>query len=357
MDVCTNPIIVVSICDDGDESYLTLDCDHIMGMTVMGTPENIRSFNYITSFYISPIEYEVMSSIINATGDTNIFYQSYSDYGYFGSVTLDLVTNYLSNKSSVDAYTENGYIIIQNVDNDEFLVYDPVTGIIRDINTINNFCGSDLPELPYNIIYPNDYVFYPPDGTTVYINPNYVMVTDTWYNVIGIITGDWYDPIDNPGTYGFPFGSTYSYGPFNFTYDGDGPVFIAGGYWFWAWENPSYDPYLYSIGTMSIQVNNETLPLMGNPKNLTYYLIDIDITKYLHGGPNSIIITINSTIGTVANSYLWVIEEEHAFKYYQLPIPTDWVLYAEHWMQEDETNEGGSSTPPGTNVYTPTISY
>ena len=90
----TSPIIV-SVCEDPYEVYLTLDCDESMGMTVVGAPDNIRLFNFITSYSISPMEYTIMNSLY----DVN--YQSYSLDGEFGSVTMDLLNDYLSNSSTV----------------------------------------------------------------------------------------------------------------------------------------------------------------------------------------------------------------------------------------------------------------
>jgi len=50
----TSPIIV-SFGDDFFETYLTLESDHNMGMTVVGTPENVKEFNFVTSNNISVI--------------------------------------------------------------------------------------------------------------------------------------------------------------------------------------------------------------------------------------------------------------------------------------------------------------
>jgi hypothetical protein len=138
----TSPAIV-SVCNEYYQSYLTLDCDHSMGMTAVGTPGNIWTFNYITSSSISPIEYDIMNDV---TGNN---YQSCSYDGYFGSVTTDLINDYLTNNTSVEIFMQNGYIIEKSANNDyEFLVIDPETGIVRDINTINNFCG--LSTAPYD---------------------------------------------------------------------------------------------------------------------------------------------------------------------------------------------------------------
>jgi hypothetical protein len=97
-----------------------------MGMTVVGQPANIYVFNYITSLYISPIENKVMSNAYNAT---------------FSSVTMELIYTYYNYRTYVETFEDNGFVIIKSLMNDNFLVLDPETGIIRDINTVNNFYG------------------------------------------------------------------------------------------------------------------------------------------------------------------------------------------------------------------------
>ncbi|BDZ68395.1 hypothetical protein [Methanobacterium ferruginis] len=121
----TSPTIV-SVGEDAYQIYMTLECDHSLGMTVIGTIENMKVFNFITSSYISPIEYMVMNSAYNWT---------------FSSVTLELIYTYSNYNTYVENFEENGYIIIKSLMNDNFLVLDPETGIVRDINIVNNFCG------------------------------------------------------------------------------------------------------------------------------------------------------------------------------------------------------------------------
>ena len=106
---------------------MTLECDHSMRMTVVGTPENMWLFNYVTSWYISPIEDVVMSNAYNST---------------FSSVTMDLLNIYLNNNTYLEDFEENGFIIEKSIfNNNEFLVLDPETGIVRDVDTVNNFYG------------------------------------------------------------------------------------------------------------------------------------------------------------------------------------------------------------------------
>jgi hypothetical protein len=103
--------IIVSMGEDLSEMYLTLDCDHSMGMTVIGTSIDMWAFNYITSFSISLIEGAVMNASTNGT---------------FSSITMDIINAYLSNSTSLKVFLENGSLIEEN--GNEFLIIDPETG-------------------------------------------------------------------------------------------------------------------------------------------------------------------------------------------------------------------------------------
>lgn len=121
----TSPVIV-SVGEDPYQIYETLECDHGMGMTVIGTIENMIVFNFITSNSISFTEYMVMNSAYNAT---------------FSSVTMLLLYEYLNDNTYVDTFQENGFLIIKSIFNDNFVVIDLETGIVRDIDTVNNCYG------------------------------------------------------------------------------------------------------------------------------------------------------------------------------------------------------------------------
>ena len=58
----THPI-AVSVGDDAYQTYLTLECDHSMGMTVIGSLGNIILFNSACSSQIPTIEYGIMSNL------------------------------------------------------------------------------------------------------------------------------------------------------------------------------------------------------------------------------------------------------------------------------------------------------
>jgi len=52
------------MCYSAYETYLTLESDHSMGMTVVGTPDGVKSFNYACSASISNIEYQIMNMVL-----------------------------------------------------------------------------------------------------------------------------------------------------------------------------------------------------------------------------------------------------------------------------------------------------
>ncbi len=133
----TSPV-VISVCQDAFETYMTLECDHSMGMTVVGALEDIINFNFATSSMISTIEYATMNGVCD-----NPNFQSYSSNGVFNSVIIDIYYDYLFNKLSIETFAQNEFIIIKSIYNDDyFIVMDAKTGIVRDINVVNNFCGA-----------------------------------------------------------------------------------------------------------------------------------------------------------------------------------------------------------------------
>jgi hypothetical protein len=89
----THPV-VVSVGDDPYQTYITLECDHGMGMTVIG-----------------------------------------AETGTSTAVLPDLINAYLTNSTSV----ANGSIIESTNNNTELLILNTETGILRDINTITGY--------------------------------------------------------------------------------------------------------------------------------------------------------------------------------------------------------------------------
>ncbi|BDZ71966.1 hypothetical protein GCM10025861_24830 [Methanobacterium petrolearium] len=131
----THPVAVF-VGDDAYQTYLTLECDHSMGMIVIGSLKNIILFNSACSSQISTIEYGIMRNL-----DFLSQYETVS-LDVMGSVTRDMFYAFWTG-TDMRLFTENGYTVIKLVGRDDLiLLYDPETGIIRDINTVNGFCGA-----------------------------------------------------------------------------------------------------------------------------------------------------------------------------------------------------------------------
>jgi len=131
----TSPI-VVSAGDDAYQTYVTLECDQSMGMAVVGAPLNMVAFRYACSSVIPSIESGIM-------GYLGFSYQFNSTFtGDIGSVLVDM-GRLFSNGSVFDIFEQNGLTIIKAVGNDSLLmVFDPITGIVRDINLVNGYSGA-----------------------------------------------------------------------------------------------------------------------------------------------------------------------------------------------------------------------
>lgn len=97
---------------------MTLECDHRFGMDVMGDVNNVRVFRFACSAAISPLEYSVMNSL-------------FPNSSLLSSITTGLGCRML-NGTIPTIYISNGYLII-NATYNEFIVIDPITGIVRDV--------------------------------------------------------------------------------------------------------------------------------------------------------------------------------------------------------------------------------
>jgi len=116
----TTPIMV-SVVDDAYETVLTLQCDHGMGMTVTGDPSSVWAFRFACSSAISPLEEQVLSSIIQ---------------GSIGLSVTSFLGQLILNGGSPEVFMSNGYVVFKVKGIDDFvLMLDPATGIVRDVMT------------------------------------------------------------------------------------------------------------------------------------------------------------------------------------------------------------------------------
>jgi len=124
-----NTPIAVSTLDDAYNTLLTGEMDHRMGMDVTGDPDNVWAFRFACSYSFSPIEYWIMERLfpnLNPNGTT------------IGPNPRSCVTIGLGNtlnSNEVDIFMSNGYLVVKSTNNDMFLIFDPETGIFRDILT------------------------------------------------------------------------------------------------------------------------------------------------------------------------------------------------------------------------------
>lgn len=88
----THPV-VVSMGDDAYQTYLTLECDHNMGMTPVGTLTNMTWFNYACSSSISIIEYGIMKNL-----EFDYQFTTITD-GSVSSVTRDMLNAFWTGTS------------------------------------------------------------------------------------------------------------------------------------------------------------------------------------------------------------------------------------------------------------------
>jgi len=131
----THPI-AVSVGDDAHQTYLTLECDHSMGMTVIGSLKYIILFNSACSSHISTIEYGIMQNL------DFIYQYSTVSMDVMGSVMRDMFYALWLGRD-LELFTQNRYIVMKLGGRDDLvLLYDPETGIMRDINTVNGFYGA-----------------------------------------------------------------------------------------------------------------------------------------------------------------------------------------------------------------------
>lgn len=95
----THPV-VVSVGDDAYQTYLTLECDHSMGMTVIGSFKDMWMFNSACSFPISTIEYGIMRNL-----DFSSQYGTVS-VDVMGSVTRDMFYAFWTG-TGMELFTQN----------------------------------------------------------------------------------------------------------------------------------------------------------------------------------------------------------------------------------------------------------
>jgi len=129
----TTPIIV-SVFDDAYRTVITLECDHRFGMDVTGETGNVTAFRYACSSAINPLEHYVMKTLFPDGNGTSIVMG---------------IGKEIFNGQMPGIFLSNGYLVFKSSVNDMFLIFDPTTGILRDVMYLNGTvsgagCFSDL---------------------------------------------------------------------------------------------------------------------------------------------------------------------------------------------------------------------
>ena len=129
----TTPI-VVSVFDDAYRTVMTLECDHRFGMDVTGAAGNVTTFRYACSSAINPLEHYVMKTLFPDGNGTSIVMG---------------IGEEIFNGQMPGIFLSNGYLVFKSSVNNMFLIFDPTTGILRDVMYLNGTvsgagCFSDL---------------------------------------------------------------------------------------------------------------------------------------------------------------------------------------------------------------------
>jgi len=101
---------------------------------LIGDPEDVKAFRYACSSAINPIENWVFKTLFPDDD---------------GPSPMNSLGKMILNGEMVDMFTSNGYLVMKSDSNDLFLVFDPETGIVRDMMIVHiplsgAYCYSNL---------------------------------------------------------------------------------------------------------------------------------------------------------------------------------------------------------------------
>jgi len=126
----TKPVIV-SVVDSPDKTFMTLECDHNMGVEAEGG--DLKAFNYARTSAINPLEFLIMQRLFPFNGTLDNFtMELIMSQGIVTNIAHHLLKGEPLNITVVGEYT---IISAQNIINGmDYLIIDNSTGIVRDIN-------------------------------------------------------------------------------------------------------------------------------------------------------------------------------------------------------------------------------
>lgn len=129
-----NPIIV-SVVDIPEETFMTLECDHNMGVEAKGVPENLKAFNYARTSTINLFEFLVMQRLFPPANITDLDLDQIMSSGVTTDIAYRLMTG-----QAVNITVSGNYTIINY--GSEYLLIDAGTGIVRDVDLSGSWMGA-----------------------------------------------------------------------------------------------------------------------------------------------------------------------------------------------------------------------
>ncbi len=103
-----NTPFMVYMINEMNNSYITFDMDHRMGMNVAGESKNVYSFRMACSFSFSSVEQLIGTNVWNTSS--------------ISSVNLGILENITPGDSLV-SYYNNGYLVVYNAEREFFTGY------------------------------------------------------------------------------------------------------------------------------------------------------------------------------------------------------------------------------------------
>ncbi|MDI9624706.1 MAG: hypothetical protein QFX38_07460 [Methanothermobacter sp.] len=118
---------MVSAGDHSPATWISLECNHNMGVKANGTTQNLKAFNYARTSTINPIEYYVMEALFPGSDPT--------------TAPITGIGQKLLNGEPLDILETENYTLITD-NQGRYIIIDHKTGIVRDIiyNLMGAYC-------------------------------------------------------------------------------------------------------------------------------------------------------------------------------------------------------------------------
>ncbi|QHN07803.1 pseudomurein-binding repeat-containing protein [Methanothermobacter sp. THM-2] len=118
---------MVSAGDHSPATWISLECNHNMGVKANGTTQNLKAFNYARTSTINPIEYYVMEALFPGSDPT--------------TAPITGIGQKLLNGEPLDILETENYTLITD-NQGRYIIIDHKTGMVRDIiyNLMGAYC-------------------------------------------------------------------------------------------------------------------------------------------------------------------------------------------------------------------------